>query len=166
LGGRQAIFEVLVKRILLGLLVFALVELALLVWTGRLFGTLFPIFAVLISMIAGGLVIRHCGLKTLARFGETLRTGMPPAGRQSTGLAGIFAGILLILPGFLSDLAAILLLLPGARRMVASILGSRVAAAGGVRTHRQGPVIEGEAVEIHRAPTSAHQVRQPSPWRQ
>jgi UPF0716 protein FxsA len=154
----------LVKHILFGLLFFGLVELALLVKAGEVFGTWFPIAAVVLSMAAGVFLIRYYGLQTLRRVAEILRTGLPPVEHPSAGLVGVLAGILLILPGFLSDLCAILLLVPAARRRIASLVGWRAhwrsARAGG-----KGPVIEAEAVEILHEIGSTPPVERASPWR-
>jgi UPF0716 protein FxsA len=160
-------FEVSVKRILLGLVLFGLIELALLIKAGEIWGIWFPIAAVVLSMLAGGFLIRHYSVRTLQRVSEALRTGVPPAGQPVTGFAGVFAGILLILPGFLSDFCAVLLLIPSARRIVASALGWRLTQAGS-RSAAQGgngPIIEAEAVEIHGEIRSRQPSGQASPWR-
>jgi UPF0716 protein FxsA len=159
----------LVKHILFGLLFFGLVELALLVKAGEVFGTWFPIAAVVLSMAAGVFLIRYYGLQTLRRVAEILRTGLPPVEHPSAGLVGVLAGILLILPGFLSDLCAILLLVPAARRRIASLVGWRAHwVASGRRSARaggKGPVIEAEAVEILHEIGSTPPVERASPWR-
>jgi UPF0716 protein FxsA len=159
----------LVKHILFGLLFFGLVELALLVKAGEVFGTWFPIAAVVLSMAAGVFLIRYYGLQTLRRVAEILRTGLPPVEHPSAGLVGVLAGILLILPGFLSDLCAILLLVPAARRRIASLVGWRAHwVASGRRRARacgKGPVIEAEAVEILHESGSTPPVERASPWR-
>jgi UPF0716 protein FxsA len=164
------IVEVLVKGILLGAILFGLAELVLLVKAGQLFGTLFPILAVILSMMAGWLLIRHYGVKTFASITEAVRTGIPPTHRPSAAIAGIFAGILLILPGFLSDLVAVVLLVPAARRIVAAKLGWRIATAGdtGYRTPNTGrsdTVIEGEAVEVRVKTRAGRRIETSSPWR-
>ena len=155
------------KRVLLGLLLLELIELVLLVEAGEAFGTWFPIAAVVLSTAAGGLVIRHYGLQTLKGLKDTLRSGAPPAAPRPTGVAGVMAGILLILPGFLSDLAAIILLIPAARRRVAAALGWRASRAGfaGQRRNPYGPIIEAEAVEIRGEAPGEHPARRHSPWR-
>src|SRR5438067_502025 len=160
-------FEVIMKRVVAGLLLFGLIELALLVKAGEVFGTWFPIVAVVLSMAAGGQVIRHYGFQTVNRLRDVLRTGAAPAGPRPAGIAGVLAGILLILPGFLSDLAAVVLLIPMTRRIVASALGWRIGSTR-VSARRQtsrGPVIEAEAVEIHGEMGAKQHICQPSPWR-
>ncbi|NJM28878.1 MAG: FxsA family protein [Rhizobiales bacterium] len=62
------------------------------------------------------------------------------------------AGLLLIVPGFLSDIAGLaLLLLPPVRSRVARFLERHVTVVkpGSTRTYPGGgPVIEGEAIEV------------------
>jgi len=159
----------MMKRILLGFLLFGFVELFLLVEAGRTFGAWLPISSVLLSMAAGGLLIRHSGLKTLRGLAETLRTGAPPRGSPAMGILGVFAGILLILPGFLSDVTALLIYIPAARRIVASSLGLKASAfiftGRSSEARPRSPIIEGEAVEIHGAIHSPEPSGQSSPWR-
>jgi len=118
-----------------------------------MFGTLFPILAVLASIFAGMLVVRHSGLKAFAGLDRALRGGILPAGSAGSGLAGVLAGILLIIPGFLSDLLAVLLLIPAARRFAAGFIKRRaifVQKSSVYRTHSShgATIIEGEAIEI------------------
>src|SRR5439155_17861114 len=134
---------------------------------GEIFGTWFPIAAVVLSMAAGGQVIRHYGLQTVKRLRDILRTGVSRAGDRSAGIAGVLAGILLILPGFLSDLAALVLLIPPTRRIVASALAWRIGSAGSSAGRRAppGPIIEGEAIEVGGKITAEQTIRHQSPWR-
>jgi UPF0716 protein FxsA len=115
---------------------------------------------VILGFIAGGLTIRHTGLKSLSELKEASQKG--PIGPKSAigGLLGFLAGILFILPGFLSDAAALLLLLPFTRRIIEHRMSRPSARQGGV-------VIEGEAVEIHeeRLPPRPDQENdEASPW--
>ena len=155
------------KRLLLGFLLFALIELTLLIEAGEAFGTWFPIAAVVLSGFAGTAVIRHYGFQTMRRLKDILRSGVPTGGPRSAGLAGIVAGILLILPGFLSDLAAVLLLIPTTRRFAASLLGLRLSSGPfpGGRRDPYGPTIEAEAVEIRAEVGMKGAIQPPSPWR-
>jgi UPF0716 protein FxsA len=159
----------IMKRILLGFLLFGFVELFLLIEAGRTFGTWLPIASVLLSMAAGGLLIRHSGLKTLRGLAKTLKTGHPPRGSPAMGILGVIAGILLILPGFLSDVMALLIYIPAARRIVASALGLKAPAfiftGQPSQARPRGPIIEAEAVEIHGAIRSPEPSGQSSPWR-
>lgn len=118
-----------------------LLELYLLVIVGQWLGALVPVLLVIAGFVAGGLVIRHTGIKSLALLRGMGRDTLKQRDAAAGGLAGVLAGIFFILPGLLSDVAALVLLTPFARRYLAS------------RFKTVGPgsdaiIIEGEAVEI------------------
>lgn len=97
------------------LLLFPLAEIACFIVIGRQIG-LFPTLSlVILSGVAGVILMRVQGLGTLARLREAGRRGESP-GRQLLDTAMIVvAGVLLLIPGFLSDIVGILLFLPPVR---------------------------------------------------
>lgn len=118
-----------------------LFELYLLVKVGQWLGALVPVLLVIAGFIAGGLVIRHTGLKSLALLRGMGRDTLKQRDAAAGGLAGVLAGIFFILPGLLSDVAALVLLTPFARRFLAR----RFKVAGAAS---ETIIIEGEAVEV------------------
>lgn len=66
----------------------------------------------ILSGLAGGYIIRAQGLALLLNAHQSMRGGVLDGPRLFSDLAIILAGVLLILPGFLSDLIALYLLLP------------------------------------------------------
>jgi UPF0716 protein FxsA len=132
---------------------------------GEAFGAFPVILAVIASMIAGASVIRWQGIKTLTGLRSALNGGSLREVNAAHGALIYLAGMLLILPGFLTDLAAIALLIAPVRRIIMGYLRSRV----DIRTtthvwpsnaHRRPPIIEGEAVEVAPKPVSDKN----SPW--
>jgi UPF0716 protein FxsA len=149
-----------IRTIIFVLFALGLLELFLLVKTGQWFGAWFPILAVILGFVAGGLTIRYTGIKSLNELKAASQSGSLGPSPAIGGLLGFMAGILFILPGLLSDVAAVLLLLPFTRQIVESRMVRPSARKGGV-------VIEGEAVEIHaeRLPPQRHQEKnESSPW--
>jgi UPF0716 protein FxsA len=149
-----------IRTIIFVLFALGLLELFLLVKTGQWFGAWFPILAVILGFVAGGLTIRHTGVKSLNELKTASQNGSLGPSPAIGGLLGFLAGILFILPGLLSDAAAVLLLLPFTRQIVESRMVRPSASRGGV-------VIEGEAVEIHaeRLPPQRDQEKnETSPW--
>lgn len=76
-----------------------------------------PVFlACISSAIAGGLIIQHQGFKTMTTLRQSVqqgaRGGQMPATEIFNGFCYFVAGVLLIIPGFISDFAAFLLLIP------------------------------------------------------
>jgi UPF0716 protein FxsA len=130
-----------IRTIIFVLFALGLLELYLLVKTGQWFGAWFPVLAVILGFVLGGLTIRHAGIKSLNEVREASQKGYIGPNAAIGGMLGFLAGILFILPGLLSDIAAILLLLPFMRQIVERRMSRPSARQGGV-------VIEGEAVEI------------------
>jgi UPF0716 protein FxsA len=149
-----------IRTIIFVLFALGLLELFLLVKTGQWFGAWFPILAVILGFVAGGVTIRHTGLKSLNELRAASQSGKIGPNPAIGGLLGFLAGVLFILPGLLSDAAAILLLLPFMRKVVASRMGKPTMRRGGV-------VIDGEAVEIHAdrlPPEPGEEKNENSPW--
>lgn len=110
----------------LAFLALPLVEIALFIVVGRAIG-LFPTLAlVILAAIGGGLLLRQQGMGVVSRLRNNVSAGtIPGRAMFDTMLIGL-AGLLLILPGFLSDAMALLLLLPPLRDWMFSALAGRV----------------------------------------
>jgi UPF0716 protein FxsA len=65
-------------------------------------------------------------MKTLKDIAETFREGRVPAEQMVDGLLILAAGIVLITPGVLTDMAALLLLIPLTRRVLKRWLRTRL----------------------------------------
>lgn len=101
---------------------FVALEIWLLVVLGRSIGV-GSIFALVVgSGIAGSWIARRAGRRALAGWQQASMAGTVPAAALATSAMLVVAGVLLMIPGVLSDVAALLLLLPPVRRS----LGVRV----------------------------------------
>jgi UPF0716 protein FxsA len=147
-----------IRTIFFVLFALGLLELFLLVKTGQWFGAWFPILAVILGFMAGGVTIRHTGVKSLSEIRQAGQTGQLGPETAIGGILGFLAGVLFILPGLLSDVAAILLLLPFTRQIVERRMSRPGARRGAV-------VIDGEAVEIHEDRLPPREKNEDSPWR-
>jgi UPF0716 protein FxsA len=98
--------------------VVPLVELALLVWIGGQTAWWVPIVFVLVTGMAGAALVRWQGWRIVSRIQTDLRAGRMPADAMVDGLLIVVAGVLLVTPGVLTDLAAVVLLVPLTRRLV------------------------------------------------
>jgi UPF0716 protein FxsA len=99
------------KWLLLALLVLPLAELVVFIFVASQFGFALALILVLAGMLAGGLVLRHAGGSHIARVRVALDQGSFTA-LQADGRGGAFvlAGILLLIPGFITDTLALLVL--------------------------------------------------------
>lgn len=106
----------MLRLIAVGLVVILLVEIALFVQLGGRLGVGLTVTWLMLAALLGGILIRVQGWMTLLRGREALARGQLPALEMLEGLALVFAGILLIVPGFFTDLLAVLLVIRPLRR--------------------------------------------------
>jgi UPF0716 protein FxsA len=113
-------------------LVVPIVELYVIVQVSHGIGAPATILLLAGISIGGAWLAKLAGLGVLRRLQRTVREGRVPSAEVVDGALVLFAGALLIAPGFLSDALAILLLLPPSRAVVRGALLRRIRAGGGV----------------------------------
>ncbi len=107
------------KILLLLFVSVPLLEIYLLLKVGGLIGVGNTIGLILLTAFIGTLLLRQQGLATLRRVQETLDRGALPAGALVEGLILLFAGALLLTPGFFTDAVGFACLVPSLRQSVA-----------------------------------------------
>lgn len=123
--------------VLMLLLLGTAIEITVLVVIGSAIGVLPTILLVVVATIVGVMLLRREGTRALAAFQTKVRSGQPPQREMVDGMLIAAAGILVILPGFLSDVAAIALLFPPTRAAIRKRVLKRAEARA--QAHRQGP---------------------------
>ncbi|MDE0540233.1 MAG: FxsA family protein [Rhodospirillales bacterium] len=117
-----------------------LLEIAVFVAVGGEIGLWPTLGAVVATALAGSVLLRVQGLSTLYRAREHLERGELPVKELFDGVCLVFAGALLLTPGFVTDGVGLLLFLPPFRAAIRRGLGSLFIARGTIRTfHAQGP---------------------------
>jgi UPF0716 protein FxsA len=140
--------------VLLVLLVATIVELTVLIAVGHAIGVLATIGLLILTSLVGAVLLRSEGARALGAFVEALRARRPPHRELLDGMLITAAGVLIILPGFVSDLLGLLLLLPPTR----SLVRRRILRSASRRTparYAPGDVVEGEIVDEPQPPRSA-----------
>jgi UPF0716 protein FxsA len=99
-------------------IVVPFVELFVIIEVGQRVGAPATIGLLVAVSVAGGWLVRREGLGTLRRAQARMRMGEVPGSELVDGLLILFAGALLLTPGFLTDLLAISLLIPPVRAAV------------------------------------------------
>ncbi len=95
-----------------------LIEIAIFILVGSLIGVFLTLLLVAITMIIGFSLLKKQSAKTMQQMQEAMQSGkMPNLDFIQHSIKSI-AAILLIIPGFLTDLIGILLFLPKARPMI------------------------------------------------
>jgi UPF0716 protein FxsA len=142
-------------HLLLAFLLVPVVEIALFVQVGDLIG-LWPTLAlVVLTAVAGTALMRREGFAVLGRTQAALARGELPVGEVLDGACVLVGGVLLVVPGFLTDALGVLLLIPAVRRRLGKAALGWALSRGGIRVHARseggprGPVvIDGEFSEV------------------
>jgi UPF0716 protein FxsA len=105
-------------RLALLFLIVPLVELGLLMFLADSTDWKVALLLVVATGLAGAWLVKHQGWRALGRIRSEIQAGQLPGDALVDGLLVLVAGILLLTPGILTDLAALGLLLPFSRRLV------------------------------------------------
>lgn len=151
---------------LLLLVLAGVVEISVLIVVGQAIGVLPTLGLLLASAAIGVWLVRREGRRTLREFSEAARTQRPPNRELADGVLIAAGGILVLLPGFVSDLAGLLCLFPPTRAMMRGRLqrsaerrsarledemrarAQHVYGTARTRPPQQGDVIDGEVVSV------------------
>ncbi|WNG29434.1 FxsA family protein [Cystobacter fuscus] len=136
------------SRFLLPLVLLPFVELYLLSLIAREVGVVPMLALVLLSGVIGASLARREGLRVLRRWQESVARRQVPEEGLLGGVLVLAGGLLLVIPGVVSDVLGLLLLLPPTRRVVARWVRrgvERRMASGSIRvtTFSTGPFPEG-----------------------
>ena len=104
-------------RIFILLTVLPLIELALLLLMGKYTSVSFTLAFVVLTGLAGAVLLRYQGVQTFRNIQRDLREGRMPTDSLLDGLMIFIAAILLITPGVLTDLFGMTLLIPPCRKL-------------------------------------------------
>ena len=92
-----------------------LLELALLIKVGTLIGFWPTMAIVVLTALLGASLARYQGFVTWMRIQQGLQQGQPPAEEMIDGLLILIGGIVLLTPGFITDIFGFILLIPYTR---------------------------------------------------
>lgn len=87
----------------------------------------FPMLLLLIvTMVSGFVLLRRNGLGAVGRIRAEVDRGRAPAEAFADTALIFIAGLLLVVPGFVSDIFALVLLMPGVRAWIFSSFAARL----------------------------------------
>ncbi|HEY1473709.1 MAG TPA: FxsA family protein [Pseudolabrys sp.] len=138
------------KYLLLAVLALPFLELAAFVAVAGVIGFLWALMLVVATSMAGALVLRHAGGNHIARVRVAMADGgFTALQADSAGTFTLLAGILLLIPGFITDVLGLLLLLSPLRRALGALFGLKAAPA------RADGVVDLEPAQWHQVPDAA-----------
>ena len=134
--------------ILLAILALPAIEIALFIVVGSEIGVLPTLALVFLAMVVGSVLMRRQGLGTLMKIRRGLDAGEVPAEQMGHAALITVAGVLLMIPGFATDIVGLALFIPAVRRRVLKAVARHVdvrvatagTAAGGAYRARPGVV--------------------------
>jgi UPF0716 protein FxsA len=156
--------------ILIAFIAVPLIEITLFVQIGGIIGLGWTLAIVLATAVLGTWLVRTQGALALSELRTSFSDLQDPTEPLVHGGMILFAGALLLTPGFLTDAVGFSLLIPGVRQAVFRAVRSRVNVqtfgTPGTPHHQQTPpgngdVIDGEFHEIENIP---RQTKGPSGW--
>jgi len=134
-----------------------IIETSFLIKVGGAIGGLNTILFVILTAFIGVYLVRQQGFVTIQKLQQETSAGRFPALQIAEGVALLFAGALLLTPGFISDAIGFILLIPFCRRVIVAVIANKYSANNGSTFtynnhsnnqaqshHDNGNVIEGE----------------------
>ncbi|WP_375260279.1 FxsA family protein [Palleronia sp.] len=157
--------------LLLAFIAVPLIEIALFIQVGGAIGLWPTLLIVVVTAILGTSLVRSQGALAIRRLKSSFNELRDPSEPLADGAMILFAGALLLTPGFFTDACGFALLVPGIRKRIFLEVKKRVKVETvhygnpGVRprpSHGRGTVIDGNAEEIEI--TEPDPNRRPSGW--
>ncbi len=151
-----------------------LIEIALFIQIGGAIGLGWTLAIVVLTALIGTSLMRAQGAMAMSQIRSSLSEVRDPTEPLVNGAMILFAGALLLTPGFFTDAIGFSLLVPGIRSVVFQAIRSRVSVSGSMNVsggftntrkqpHRpmQGDVIDGE---YHELSDDEKRGQRPSGW--
>ena len=131
------------NSILLSIILVPIIEIYLLIKIGSQIGAMTTILLIFTTAIVGIYYAKYEGLNTLRSGFSQLSKNETPAYEVISGAAIAFAALLLIIPGFLTDIIGFLLIFPISRKLIFGKLSSKH-----IKKTKKKDYIEGEYEDI------------------
>jgi UPF0716 protein FxsA len=144
---KSGYYQPMLRFLLLLVLFVPLLEVYLFIQVGRVIGALPTIALCIFTAVSGSWLFRLQGLQTFRRVQEKIRLGEPPAVDMVEAVILLLAGLLLLIPGFLTDIAGLLCLIPPVRASLARVVTRRLTVIRPGRSEQGVVIIEGEFEE-------------------
>lgn len=106
------------RFIILSLVALPLVEIAAFIAVGKAIGILATLGLVVLAVVAGALILRLRGFALPVQMRAALARGEMPASVLADGVVTSIGAVLLIVPGFVTDVVGLMLLLPPVRHLL------------------------------------------------
>ena len=164
--------------LLIAFIAVPMIEIALFIQVGGMIGLGWTLAIVLITAVLGTWLVRTQGMMALGQLSNSFSDMRDPTEPLVHGAMILFAGALLLTPGFFTDAVGFALLIPAVRTAAFKAVRSKIKVSGSVnmggnmhdprqqkrpQPHRpmQGDIIDGE---YHELPDGDSRPKRPSGW--
>jgi UPF0716 protein FxsA len=137
------------RLILFLLICLPLIEIAVLIMVGSNIGVLATIGLVIFTGFLGSYLLRSQGTTAFSKLRREMESGRAPDKQMADAAMIMVAGVMLIIPGFVSDLIGIALFLPLVRTWIIHSLAGNVTVVHPTSRGRE-TVVDLSADEYHR----------------
>ncbi|MGN6089953.1 MAG: FxsA family protein, partial [Actinomycetales bacterium] len=124
----------MVSALVAAVLIVPLVEIAVIVKVGSIIGPWWTVLLLLVESAIGAWIVKREGLRAWQGLSTAIRTGHLPSRELADAALVLMGGVLLLTPGFVTDVFGFLFVLPVTRPLVRSglfaVLASRYRALG------------------------------------
>lgn len=112
------------KKILIALFIGMFAEITAFIFLGSRIGVLPTLLLIVATSLIGGVVMKKMGAKSFLQIKQSLARGEAPGAAMVEGVLVMLGAVLLLFPGFISDILAILLIVPVTRKLFLPIIFS------------------------------------------
>jgi len=131
-------------------IILPVIEIATFIQFGGILGTFNTILLIFLTAIIGVYLVRQQGISTILNIQKDIISGNAPIENIVGGLIILLSGLLLLIPGFVTDTIGFFGLFPFTRKMFANILIKRFIGQYGVKNaDESNNVIDAEYIEIN-----------------
>ena len=116
-------------RLLIAFIAVPVIEIGLFIQVGDIIGLWPTLLIVLLTAIAGTTLVRSQGTQVLSALQGSFQAMRDPTEPLAHGAMILFAGALLLTPGFFTDAFGFLLLFPPFRHLITTMIRSRLKSA-------------------------------------
>ena len=132
------------NTILIPIILVPVIEIYLFIKIGAKIGAIYTIFLIFFTAIVGIYYAKYEGLNTLKSGIFNINRNKKPTFEVLSGAAIAFAALLLIIPGFATDIIGFLLIFPLSRKLIFEIISKN----SKIKKRQKNNFIEGEFEDI------------------
>ncbi len=97
-------------------------EIGLFILSGKMIGTISTVLLIILTGVLGAWLAKKQGLEVLRNAQQQMQYGQIPGAAILDGLCILIGGLMLLMPGFITDIAGLFLLIPFTRNKIKPLL--------------------------------------------